>query len=170
MDIVNYDHLKFREKTVDELYSGNSVFSCIPCCVEPTNTLLIDASFIDNLLAPQCSLSNSNGISEIKRRLKREFQNAVIEILPISERAYIHRQCGEFLLVQFQDVIGDEDRNGRNINYALTLYHGWKEQIRSNLRIEFVAKWFGKSYFLQHSHLWSEVAVHSVVTVYTQKR
>lgn len=166
MSISNMDHAKFRKKTIDEIYRGNSVFSCIPCCVEPTNTLVIDASFIECLLTPKFSLSNPDGLSELKRRLQREFNGTVVEILPIYERRYIRKQCEEFLLLQFQDVMGDENRNGRNVNYALSLYHGWKEHVETNPRIEFVAKWFAKSYFLQHSHLWSEVAVHSMVTVY----
>lgn len=43
MKIGIYDHMQFREKFAEEIMNGSSVFSCIPCTNDPTNTLLCDA-------------------------------------------------------------------------------------------------------------------------------
>eukprot|EP01084_Bolivina_argentea_P305601 527951_1 len=178
MNILNYDHMISRKKTIDEIYCGCSVFPCIPCCIEATNTLLIDARFVEKLLLPNSSLSELNGLFELKKQLKQQFKNKIIEILPIFERPYIHKQCQQLLLIQFQDCDNDDSATS-----ALSLYHCWKQQIfnQSNKiknknknkkinifesRIEFVESWFAKSYFLQHSHLWSNIALNSMITIY----
>eukprot|EP00484_Ammonia_sp_Unknown_P025747 CAMPEP_0197035844 /NCGR_PEP_ID=MMETSP1384-20130603/13516_1 /TAXON_ID=29189 /ORGANISM="Ammonia sp." /LENGTH=794 /DNA_ID=CAMNT_0042465945 /DNA_START=20 /DNA_END=2404 /DNA_ORIENTATION=+ len=181
MKIRNYSFLQYRQNMVEEIYKGSSVFACIPFCNESCNTLLVDASFVENLLKPHVSLSTLSGLFELKKRLKKQFRNKVIAILPIFERAYIDQPCRQCLLIQFQDIMHEDAEQhaqnpsqcGDNINCALTLYHIWKQQIqqmdskeRGNMRVEFVQKWFANAYVLQHSHLWSNVALDSMITVY----
>eukprot|EP01083_Nonionella_stella_P179908 640054_1 len=166
MKITNYDDMAFRNKIIDQIYCGCSVFSCIPCCVEASNTLLVEASFIERLLIPHASLSNLSGLFELKKRLQIETctHNIAIEVLPIFEKAYLDKQCVEMLLIQFQDVEREHDVDAC-VKCALSLYQCWRQEGK-NVRIQFVEHWFGKAYVLQHSHLWSDIALASNITIY----
>lgn len=96
-------------------------------------------------------------VSDLRNDLRKEYGNTCVEILPIFERAYISKPCQQFLLVQLQS----EDSRA----FALSLYHKWKA-MEDTLRIEFVEKWFARSYFLQHAHLYSKIANQSMITVH----
>jgi hypothetical protein len=155
MKVGIYDHMKFRQKYTEEIMRGSSVFSCIPCTNDPTNTLLCDAYIMERLY-PLKSASSIT-ITELKRDLNKDYPHNSVEVLPIFERAYIYKPCQQYILVQFQS----EDSRA----FALSLYHKWKEK-EETLRIEFVEKWFARSYFLQHAHLYSLIAIQSLITVH----
>jgi len=170
--IRHLDRLAFREKTVCEIYGGNSVFSCIPCSVEATNALLVDAALLQKALRHR-RFDVGGGFKEaiIKQlQLQGESETVQVEVLPIFERAYISKPCVHLLIVQFQEHA-----------HALSLYQHilrLKQSSNSNrarsewepLQLEFAAKWFAQCYFLQHLHVWSECALRSMVTVQHNNR
>ena len=168
--IRSLDHLAFREKTVREIYGGHSVFSCIPCSVEATNALLVDAALLEKALGRRGG--DDGGIKRAIAKQLSARETLQVEVLPIFERAYIAKPCVHLLIVQFQQQ-----------EQALSLYQrvlqlkqgtGGSGSCRpkewEQLRLEFAAKWFAQCDFLQHMHVWSDSALHSMVTVQHNNR
>jgi len=160
--ILNFPCSQFRQKCMNDIYCGCSVFSYVPCCVDATNTLLIDAQFIESMLrATAQTLSSLDGLLCFKKKLKKRFgDKKSIEILPIFERAYVDKKCTQLLLVKFYETASD----------ALTLFHIWKQHMQAinqeHIKIGFVPNWFSNAFFLQHAHVWSDLACDAHLAVY----